>query len=156
MTNIVRLNPRPQCQEPGCTNPAAKIRTNKETGWITWRRRCSQCHNKHTAAKHGLSSILEITARRNGFSTATDYTNSKHPYLKYRKTYCENTDGRLGFVCTTTIVWQGMLDVDHINGDPSNNDPANLQTICKCCHAYKGWKEKDHLTPGRKALGIKY
>jgi len=153
---VVRLNPRPSCQEPGCSKPAAKIRTDKKTGWITWRKWCSACHNKRTGALHGFDSIVEITARRNGFNSAVEYTNSKHPYRQYRKTYCENIDGRLGFTCTTTIAWDGMLDVDHKDGDPSNNNPGNLQTICKCCHAYKGWKEKDYLSPGRKAMGIKY
>lgn len=156
MTNIIKFNHRPSCQEPGCTKPAAKIRTNKKTGWITWRKRCGTCHDKITASKHGLSSIVDITARRKGFKNRTSYLNSKHPYLKYRKDYCENIDGRLGYTCTTTIVWHGQLDVDHKDGDPSNNEPENLQTLCKCCHSYKGWKEKDWLTPGRKALGITY
>ncbi|MEN6623133.1 MAG: hypothetical protein ABFD50_16500 [Smithella sp.] len=169
---IVRLNPRPTCQEPGCNNPAAKISTNKNTGWITWRKKCGSCHNTQTAAKHGLRSIPEITAKRLGFNSVYEhldfkaqqkgfksyvhYTNSKHPYLRHRKDYCENVDGRLGFTCTTAIEWDGMLDVDHINGDPSDNREDNCQTLCKCCHAYKTWKEKDWLTPGRKAMGIKY
>lgn len=188
MSNIIKINPRPTCQEPGCSNPAAMIQKNKNTGWITWRKKCSPCHNKHTAAKHGLKRIAEITAKKHGFTSVyayqdfkareqgfesfsdlldhrarkkgfknhVHYTNSKHPYLRYRKDYCENIDGRLGFTCTTTIEWDGMLDVDHIDGDPSNNTPENCQTLCKCCHAYKTWKEKDYLTPGRKALGIKY
>ena len=93
-------------------------------------------------------------------------TCSKHHHIKYtmgdwvykinRKNYCENIDGRLGFVCTTTIIdpeWQ--LDVDHIDGDPSNNDPENHQTLCKCCHPIKTRDERDHLSPGRKILGIK-
>jgi 5-methylcytosine-specific restriction endonuclease McrA len=27
--------------------------------------------------------------------------------------------------------------VDHIDGNHSNNDPANLQTLCKNCHSLK-------------------
>lgn len=72
-------------------------------------------------------------------------------YKQYRKDYCENVDGRLGFVCTTNIVWNGMLDTDHIDGHSDNNDPSNLQTLCKCCHAYKTRQNKDYLTPGRKS-----
>ena len=31
-----------------------------------------------------------------------------------------------------------MLDVDHKDEDHLNNEPSNLQTLCKCCHSYKG------------------
>ena len=30
-----------------------------------------------------------------------------------------------------------QLDVDHIDGDPTNNDKSNLQTICANCHRLK-------------------
>jgi len=30
-----------------------------------------------------------------------------------------------------------QLDVDHIDGDHSNDDPANLQTLCANCHRLK-------------------
>lgn len=29
------------------------------------------------------------------------------------------------------------LEVDHINTDPTNNSPTNLQTLCKPCHLKK-------------------
>jgi len=70
-------------------------------------------------------------------------------YKKYRKTYCENRDSRLGFRCTTTIIdpeWQ--LDADHINGDHDSHKYLGsraIQTLCKCCHAYKTKIEQDWL-----------
>ena len=142
---------RPCCQSPDCTKPAARTGYYWD-GEPRWRKWCHTCHSSRTAAKHGLTKMIEITARRNGFEDYTDYRNSKHPYLKHRKTHCENTDGRLGFKCTTTIFWKGMLDVDHINGDPTDHREENLQTLCKCCHAYKTIISGDHATPGRKAL----
>jgi hypothetical protein len=45
---------------------------------------------------------------------------------------------------------------NHIDGNPSNNEGENLQTLCGCCHTYKTLTEKDYLTPGRKALGLSY
>lgn len=135
----VRYRDRPMCQTPNCNSDAALVRDHYD-GWANYRTVCSNCHIKKIAAKNG--------------KTVTQLVNQWHPYLKYRKAYCENRDGRLGFICTTTIHWDGMLDVDHINGDPSNNSPMNLQTLCKCCHAYKTVKNKDYLTPGRKALGL--
>jgi hypothetical protein len=40
-----------------------------------------------------------------------------------------------------------QLDLDHKDGDPSNNKPKNLQTICSNCHRLKtklkmDWKPK--------------
>ena len=84
-----------------------------------------------------------------------DHLNLSTAYLAYRKDYCENKDGRLGFTCTTTITMNAMLQVDHIDGNPKNNDTQNLQTLCACCHIHKTITNKDYLTPGRKALGIK-
>lgn len=172
--------PRPTCSTQGCEKHVTVIRNfyddNGEKVEVSWRKYCSACHNKRTAEKHGLASISDITARRNGFNSAAEYNrhllekrakeagfdsvvdflNSTHPYRKHRKNYCENEDGRLGFVCTTTIVWDGQLDVDHKDGDPRNNEEENLQTLCKCCHAFKSYTEKDYLSPGRKAFKITY
>jgi hypothetical protein len=119
---------RPTCQQEGCKNPAMWMGKCRLDGTRIYRR---------TAGK---------------YICGTHHNHNVHPYLKYRKDYCQNIDGRLGFTCTTTIFWPGMLDTDHRNGNPSDNRPRNLQTLCKCCHAYKTHKNKDFLTPGRKAL----
>lgn len=132
---------RPKCTKLGCNNLAHMIKDYYD-GSANYRKVCGPCHMKQVAAKNG--------------KTVTQLVNSWHPYLRYRKTYCENNDSRLGFRCTTNIFWDGMLDVDHINGNPSDNRPCNLQTLCKCCHAYKTSKYKDYDTPGRKALGLVY
>jgi hypothetical protein len=145
---------RPYCINVGCYNLAHLVQ-DYYNGWANYRKVCGACHSKEVAAKHGLKSMVQVLAKKQG-KTVTQYTNQFHPYLRYRKTYCENNDSRLGFRCTTNIFWDGMLDVDHINGDPSDNRPCNLQTLCKCCHAYKTSKYKDYDTPGRKALGLVY
>lgn len=121
-----RYEDRPCCTLEGCNNQAALVQ-DYYNGWANYRLLCST-HHKHTW----------------------------HPSLKYRENYCENQDGRLGFACTTTVFWKGMLDVDHINGDPSDDQKENLQTLCKCCHAYKTSIFRDYATPGRGELGIFY
>ena len=54
--------------------------------------------------------------------------------------------------------WNGKpitLQVDHINGDPSNHKPKNLQLLCPNCHSqtpHFGGKNKGN---GRKSKGMK-
>jgi len=143
---------RPTCETPGCHGDAAMVRDYYD-GWANYRKWCSSCHNKRTAEKHGLKSIAEVVAKKQGL-TLTEYINRCHPSRRYRKSYCENQDGRLGYACTTTVIWDGMLDVDHINGNPSDDREENCQTLCKCCHAYKTSIFRDWATPGRSELGI--
>lgn len=124
---VTTMDKRPCCEVENCNN-GAMYQYAYDDGTYRWRTRfgkyiCST-HQRHTW----------------------------HPYLQYRKDYCENQDGRLGFHCTTTIFWPGMLDVDHRNGNPTDNRARNLQTLCKCCHAYKTHKFGDGLTPGRQSL----
>jgi len=129
---------RPRCIEEGCNRPGQHMGRYRNDGTPMFRKRCEPHHTEHQAAKKGL--------------TAIDWRNSFHPYLHQRKTYCENIDARLGFECTTTITVSAMLQVDHIDGNPSNNEPENLQTLCACCHIHKTFTNKDYATPGRKAL----
>ena len=127
----VRLENYRQCSVEGCNKLGQHMGRYRKDGSPKRRATCA----KHHSINFGL----------NGWE-----------YKQHRKTYCENTDGRLGFTCTSTIVdaeWQ--LDADHINGNPSDNRPENIQTLCKCCHPIKTKLEGDYLTAGRKAYGVK-
>ena len=130
MTTVIIENFR-KCSVEGCNKLGQHMGKQRKDGSPVRRAKCA----KHHSINYGL----------NGWD-----------YKQHRKDYCENTDSRLGFACTSTIVdaeWQ--LDADHINGDPSNNTAENIQTLCKCCHAIKTRDEKDYLTAGRKTLGVK-
>ena len=158
---------RPTCSHPDCDRERAIINTKKD-GSPIYRKVCPYHHNIITAQKRGLNNISEVVAVNAGFKSISDYLNnksiqkgfkslteernSKHPYRRHRKDYCENTDGRLGFVCVAVIVDVCQLDVDHIDGNPTNNSVKNLQTLCKNCHSLKTNKERDYATTGRKAI----
>jgi 5-methylcytosine-specific restriction endonuclease McrA len=113
---------RPICQIDGC-NDLAHNAGKYKSGKIHYRKVCGFHH-----------------------------TITWHPYLKYRKDYCENIDGRLGYVCTAHIPIKAVLQVDHKNGRPDDNREENLQTLCANCHIYKTLKYKDYSTPGRKTI----
>ena len=48
-----------------------------------------------------------------------------------------------------------QLDVDHIDGTNSNNDPSNYITLCANCQRLKMKMNGDHLTP-REHEGIRH
>jgi len=171
---------RPQCSVPNCSNYAGLVQKNQNglakwraANWIkkmypqtsnTWC--CASHHNKNTAVRHGVKSSIHLTAKRAGLSLL-EFRAKNHPYLWARKDYCENIDGRIGFVCNTVLPtremlnaagltdWEPMqfLEVDHIDGNHTHNDIKNLQTLCKHCHTIKSYKYEDYLTPGRKTRG---
>jgi hypothetical protein len=160
------IEKHPKCSIKGCKNPRIVMDWHWTTGDPVYRLVCQDHHDENTALRYAkktpgaewVKTVHDVCAHKEGFSSYSEWLNSKHPYRQHRKDYCENIDGRLGYKCTTTIVWEGQLDVDHIDEDPSNNDPLNLQTLCKCCHAYKSnvFVRENGRTPGRKTMGISY
>ena len=142
---------RPKCTEPNCNNTAHIIKSHGN-GIISFRKWCRLHHNLRTGEKYNVNTILEVMALKENL-TVREYLNSKHPYRQFRKDYCENRDGRVGgFKCVAVIPWTGILQVDHIDGNPINNDLSNLQTLCANCHTLKSHLNADYKTPGRKAL----
>lgn len=140
---------RPRCSVKGCKKHRAIISTHAD-GTPLYRKVCHNHHSENIAKKHNVKSQQHLTAQRKGISV-TAYR--RRGYRKYLLEYCENIDSRLGFACTTTVFLDcGMLQVDHKDGNPGNNDVSNLQTLCSCCHAYKTHKFKDYASPGRKKL----
>ena len=58
----------------------------------------------------------------------------RNAYSKYKKDKCE----KCGFIAVDKC----QLDVDHIDGNHKNDNPANLQTICANCHRLKSKLER--------------
>jgi hypothetical protein len=60
--------------------------------------------------------------------------NRKRVYTKYKKDSCESC----GFIPEHSC----QLDVDHIDGNHSNNLESNLQTLCANCHRLKTYRQR--------------
>jgi hypothetical protein len=145
----------------------------------TKNKRCSNCAKEFTAKKHGMTRteynrfVQKNTAERQGLTlqeyakqkkirsaerlgiTVAEYVRKTHKYRKHLKSKCDNRDGHLGYKCNFPVKFgiidgRAVLQVDHVDGNPKNNDPSNLKTYCPCCHRVKTYLNNDHITPGRK------
>lgn len=61
----------------------------------------------------------------------------RKPYAKYKKEECEH--------CHFKPLDSCQLDIDHIDGDHTNNKKKNLRTLCANCHRLKTKMNKDYL-----------
>ena len=171
---VVPTEKRPICKTSKCKNKSQHMGRYDKDGYPLFRSYCIKCHNERRLIFQEKASQIDRRSvspckvpgckKKCGISGTDHYGNIKftvfckehaglsNSYLLFRKDYCENIDSRLGFKCTTNVHWKGMLDVDHINGNPFDNREENFQTLCKCCHSYKSNVNKDYITPGRKTL----
>jgi len=149
---------RPICTTAGCDKMCKISMTGN--GKKYFHKLCNRCTEVKTAKSQGLTLkeykrlCNEKVAAKRGISLNEYFRQSKIK-RQGKKSFCENKDGRLGYVCTAKIAHDIMLEVDHVDGNPSNNSDENIQTLCANCHRYKTFMHKDHKTPGRTALGLR-
>lgn len=110
---------RPTCINYGCNEPVVYSHKEKD-GRPRWRIHCSHCQK----ASYGK----------------WEHRQGVHPY---KLGECSNVDGHLGFRCVMnwSLIpeWaKGMTEVDHKDGDHSNNNLDNLEELCPICHKLKG------------------
>lgn len=64
-----------------------------------------------------------------------------HRLILWQKLRCESLDCEHECeMCGRSLTWGGILGIvsDHIDGNPSNNHPDNLQVLCTGCNLMKG------------------
>ena len=115
---------RPTCINHGCTKPVT-FRHKDEQGNKRWRVHCGHCQ----AASYGK----------------WPHSPGVTPFKIGR---CSNSDSHLGFACAINYnkaPWTvGMTEVDHKNGDSTDNRVKNLDELCPMCHRRKSHLAGDH------------
>lgn len=96
------------------------VRKVKRRNKTEWRNKCYLC-------EAGVKTSKELKIKLFKY---------RKPYYKYRKSICD--------FCKFVPISMCQLDVDHIDGNHSNNNPENLQTLCANCHRLKTFLSKEN------------
>lgn len=118
LETLYNTNFRPKCVNEGCGRLAQHVHKNRH-GEIRYRATCYDCH----LAGMGLMNYhAGVTPRKKG--------------------YCEN-NGQYGFVCLNKKLGiKGYeTDLHHKDHNHRNNDPRNIDELCKECHTTHHAKE---------------
>ena len=129
------INDRPICINYGCK----KYCTYSTPG--RFRPLCSRCH------KAGFKYVLK---RKMADGTIKVYppVELAEGVTPFKTGKCSNQNGHLGFPCPMDYEkapWAiGITELDHKDGDHTNNTPENVQEVCAPCHLEKGKRNGDY------------
>lgn len=118
-------------------------------------------HTRPTCINHGCEKLAtyshkDVNGNKRwrihcGHCQGASYGKREHAkgVTPYKTGICNNIDSHLGFMCP--VIWamvpedaKGMTEVDHIDGDHTNNHKDNLDELCVFCHKIKGQRNGDY------------
>ena len=118
---------RPVCETKGCLKPC-KYNGYKKDGSRKYHRWCSCC------CKIRYNDKSSWKPKPVDYWDDKQWLTSYNGYVKKKKCEC----------CGFKAVHRIQLDVDHVDGDHTNNLHSNLQTLCANCHRLKTLLNKDY------------
>ena len=95
-------------------------------------KKCSLCDNPARSTKKN----------KDGSPRYSKYCR-KHEAIHYEGKQYRAAKKDICEVCGFVPVNSCQLDVDHIDGDHTNNSSENLQTLCANCHRLKTFMNRD-------------
>ncbi len=124
MGTVYNMPKRPTCINHGCNAPVAVMSGKITDANPRWRVHCSACQIASWGGKPHKPGVVPFKTGR-----------------------CSNQDSHLGFCCPVDYdqhpEFIGMTEVDHKNGDHTDNRKSNLDELCPMCHNLKGKRAGD-------------
>lgn len=122
---------------------------------------CLNCNNEFRHRKgHGLGKYCSnVCQQEYGYKTIT-LLRFNAGEIEDRRTLRKILSKEIKDVCFECGIkeWNGKelsLQVDHINGDASNNNPDNLRLLCPNCHSQTDTYVAKNKGNGRGSKGLK-
>lgn len=127
---------------------ALLLRAGRLTSRILMKPLCQRC-NKRPVKARGNGKWRPVCGVCHGFKANKTRPSRRRHHLKWRKgkprkSYRKIITGTCS-KCGFKAVDLCQMDVDHIDGNHSNNSSTNLQEICANCHRLKTKLNKDYL-----------
>lgn len=125
------------------------------------RRKSESAKGKPSQARGKSLGPLSEEARSNQLRALRDAANLRyqHGLMVSRKSLRRCIADDRGYLCAKCGIadWNGgpiTLQVDHLDGDASNNVPANLQLLCPNCHSQSPTFAGRNKGFGRRTRGL--
>ena len=151
MKNKYKKDPnRGTCANINCQSKVHLV--NYENGKPIYRTVCQNCHYANIGYKHYRYKQGVIPIKKDFCENFMYGIIQGIPKSKQRQCPTQHDKTKINMAGETGVLPSECLDLDHIDGDHSNNIPENLQGLCKNDHVYKTKLMGDHRTRGPNAF----